>query len=248
MREVIDSTTDEGNLQLAQYVAKRKTVIALFKKYLTWVESNKEYTEEKSLHNLLFVMGGNNSTVSYDKHNLWLLDDRLAFFGYIASDKAIRLHAPMQGQTECAKETDIAVYDVPFFYGEKDDYGVINAVLIFELKRPDRTITYEEFGKQMREQIGGIRSGRIKNDEGMNIRTNESVPIYFYYVCDENAYASLSDSAKLEGFVETPFHSLYRTVNNTTQEILTYGSMLVNANRRNQIFFKKLGIDRVLNK
>ena len=248
LREVIDSTTDEGNLQLAQYVAKRKTVIALFKKYLTWVESNKEYTEEKSLHNLLFVMGGNNSTVSYDKHNLWLLDDRLAFFGYIASDKAIRLHAPMQGQTECAKETDIAVYDVPFFYGEKDDYGVINAVLIFELKRPDRTITYEEFGKQMREQIGGIRSGRIKNDEGMNIRTNESVPIYFYYVCDENAYASLSDSAKLEGFVETPFHSLYRTVNNTTQEILTYGSMLVNANRRNQIFFKKLGIDRVLNK
>lgn len=246
LKEVIDSTTDEGNLQLAQYVAKRKTVIALFQKYLAWVESTKEYTEEKSLHNLLFVMGGTNSSVSYDKHNLWLLDDRLAFFGYIASDKAIRLHAPMHGQTDCAKETDIAIYDVPFFYGDIDDYGLINSVLIFELKRPDRIVTYEEFSKQMREQISGIRSGRIKDDKGVNIRTNENVPIYFYYVCDENAYGTLTESAIQEGFVKTPFHSLYRTVNNTTQEILTYGSMLVNANRRNQIFFKKLGIDKVL--
>ncbi len=248
LKEVVDATTEEGNLQLAQYVAKRKTVIALFEKYLAWVEATKEYEEEKSLHNLLFVMGGTNSDVSYDKHNLWLLDDRLAFFGYIASDKAIRLHAPMEGQTDCAKETDIVVYDVPFVYGEKDDYGVINAVLIFELKRPDRSITYEEFGKQMREQIAGIRSGRLKNDDGVNIRTNENVPIYFYYVCDENAYGALAGSAKLEGFVETPFQSLYRTVNNTTQEILTYGSMLVNAKRRNNIFFKKLGIDRVFSK
>ncbi len=248
LKEVVDATTDEGNLQLAQYVAKRKTVIALFEKYLAWVESTKDYTEEKSLHNLLFVMGGTNSTIAYDKHNLWLLDDRLAFFGYIASDKAIRLHAPIEGQTESAKETDIVVYDVPFVYGEKDEYGLINAVLIFELKRPDRTITYEDFGKQMREQISGIRSGRLKNDDGVNIRTNESIPIYFYYVCDENAYSSLANSAKFEGFVETPFHSLYRAVNNTTQEILTYGSMLANAKRRNLILFKKLGIDRVLNK
>ena len=247
LEDVINTTTTEGNIQLAQYVSKRKTVIALFEKYLQWIEASNEYTEEKSLHNLLFVMGGTNSSVEYDKHNLWLLDDRLAFFGYISSDRAIRLHAPIEGQTTCGKETDIIVYDVPFVYGEKDDYGVINSVLIFELKRPDRIITYEEFGKQMREQIGGIRSGKLKSDNGQNIRTNETVPIYFYYVCDDNAYGALEGNAKLEGFVETPFKSLFRTVNNTTQEILTYNSMLVNAKRRNLVFFKKLGIDRVLN-
>lgn len=248
LKEVVDATTDEGNLQLAQYVAKRKTVIALFEKYLAWLELTKQYTEEKSLHNLLFVMGGSNSNVSYEKHNLWLLDDRLTFFGYITSDKAIRLHAPMEGQTTCGKETDIAIYDVPFVYGEKDDYGTINAVLIFELKRPDRIVSYDEFGKQMREQTNGIRSGKMKNEQGHNIRTNENVPIYFYYVCDENAYGAIKNDAKMEGFAETPFHSLYRTVNNTTQEILTYGSMLANARRRNYVFFKKLGIEGLLNK
>lgn len=241
LKQVIDSTTDEGNLQLAQYVAKRKTVIALFKKYLAWAENN-GYTEEKSLHNLLFVMGGTNSSVAYDKHNLWLLDDRLTFFGYIASDKAIRIHAPMENQTNCAKETDIVVYDVPFVYGEKDKYGTINAVLIFELKRPDRVVSYNDFGTQMREQTIGIRSGKLKNDIGQNIRTNENIPIYFYYVIDENAYGTIRNDAKMEGFAETPFHSLFRTVNNTTQEIMTYGTMLNNANRRNYIFFKKLGI------
>ena len=245
LREVINATTDEGNLQLAQYVAKRKTVIALFEKYLAWMEATKDYTEEKTLHNLLFTMGGSNATIPYDKHNLWLLDDRLTFFGYITSDKAIRLHAPLEGQTECLKETDIAVYDVPFIYGEKGDYGVINAVLIFELKRPGRQLTYDEFSKQMREQTLGIRSGKIINEEGKSIRTTQTVPLHFYYVIDEKAYGAIKDDAEMEGFAETPFHSLFRTVNNTTQEILTYDSMLINAKRRNQIFFKKLGIDRV---
>jgi len=246
LKEVVDATTDEGNLQLAQYVAKRKTVIALFEKYLAWMETTKDYTEEKTLHNLLFTMGGSNSTVPYDKHNLWLLDDRLTFFGYITSDKAIRLHAPIEGQTDCGKETDIAVYDVPFIYGEKDDYGEINAVLIFELKRPGRQLTYEEFSKQMREQTLGIRSGKKVNEAGKIIRTNKTVPLHFYYVVDENAYEAILEDAKMENFGETPFHSLYRTVNNTTQEILTYDSMLINAKRRNQIFFTKLGIQSVL--
>lgn len=243
LKEVVDASTNEGNLQLAQYVAKRKTVIKLFEKYLEWVEEN-HYTEEKSLHNLLFTMGGTNSTIPYDNHNLWLLDDRLTFFGYIASDKAIRLHAPMENQTDCEKETDIAIYDVPFVYGEKDDYGQINAVLIFELKRPDRTVSYNDFGTQMREQTLGIRKGTLKNDAGQNIRTNENVPIYFYYVIDENAYGTIINDAKMEGFAETPFNSLFRTVNNTTQEILTYSSMLTNAKRRNYVFFKKLGIEK----
>ena len=244
-KEVVDATTDEGNIQLAQYVSKRMTVIKLFEKYMRWVEEN-HYTEEKSLHNLLFTMGGTNSTIAYDKHNLWLLDDRLTFFGYITSDQAIRLHAPIGGTTDSGKETDIVVYDVPFVYGEKDNYGTINAVLIFELKRPGRSLNYDEFGKQMREQMGGIMAGKMKDEKGQIIGTNESVPMYFYYVCDENAFAAIKEDAKLEGFAETPFHTLFRTVNNATQEILTYNSMLANAKRRNFIFFKKLGIENML--
>lgn len=36
-------------------------------------------------------------------------------------------------------------------------------VVIFELERPNRVVTYEEFSKQMREQIKGVKGGRLTN-------------------------------------------------------------------------------------
>lgn len=44
---------------------------------------------EKELHNLIFPMGGDSSTTDYSEHNLWLLDERLVFSEYIASDRKI---------------------------------------------------------------------------------------------------------------------------------------------------------------
>ena len=188
-------------------------------------------------------MGGNQDTIAYDKHNLWLLDDRLTFHRYIYSDKQIKSHKPVEETSSCKKETDIAIYDKPFFYGEKNDYEEINSVVIFELKRPDRVITYEEFSKQMREQISGIQESRLIDDNKKHIQTSEKTPISFYYVCDVNAYAVLKKSAKQEGFKETPYKSLIRLIDNTHQEIITYQTLIVNAKRRNSIFFKKLGIE-----
>lgn len=240
--EVIKNTTEEGTSRLAQYVAHRKTIIELLGRYLEWSDENNNYEEESVLHNLIYTMGGTDKTIPYDKHNLWLLDDRLTFHRYIYSDKQVRLHTPADG-SECIKETDIAIYDVPFTYGEKSEYDEVNSVVIFELKRPNRVVTYEEFSKQMREQIKGVKGGRLTDYNKKHIVTNKSTPVYFYYVCDVNAYAILKESAIMEGFKETPYRSLLRmTDENVVQEILTYQVLLINARRRNAIFFKRLGI------
>ena len=122
MKEVVDITTSEGNSRLAQYVAHRKTIISLLEKYLEWSDDNNNYEEEATLHNLIYPMGGNQDTISYDKHNLWLLDDRLTFHRYIYSDKQIKSHKPVEDSSNCKKETDLAIYDKSFFYGEKNDY------------------------------------------------------------------------------------------------------------------------------
>lgn len=189
-------------------------------------------------------MGGNQETIAYDKHNLWLLDDRLTFHRYIYSDKQIKSHEPIEGTSSCKKETDIAIYDKSFYYGEKNDYEEINSVVIFEFKRPDRVVTYEEFSKQMREQIMGIRESKLTDDNQKHVQTSVKTPIFFYYVCDVNAYAILKQSAEMEGFNETPYKSLIRLSNtNVYQEIITYQTLIVNAKRRNKIFFKKLGIE-----
>lgn len=244
LMELVSLTTEESNSRLAQYVAHRKTIIALLEKYLEWSECHNNYEEEAMLHNLIYTMGGNQDTIVYDKHNLWLLDDRLTFHRYIYSDKQIKSHEPVKNVSASHKETDLAIYDVPFIYGEKNDYGEINSVVIFEFKRPDRVVTYEEFSKQMREQILGIRGGKLKDNQQKHIQSPSNAPVFFYYVCDSNAYSKLKESAMLEGFRETPYYSLIRFAdNNVYQEVFTYQTLVVNAKRRNKIFFKKLGIE-----
>ncbi|WP_300829887.1 hypothetical protein [uncultured Akkermansia sp.] len=244
LKEVVDITTSESSSRLAQYVAHRKIIILLLEKYLEWSDNNNDYEEEATLHNLIYTMGGNQDTIAYDKHNLWLLDDRLTFHRYIYSDKQIKSHKPVERTSSCKRETDIAIYDKLFYYGEKNDYEEINSVVIFEFKRPNRVITYEEFSKQMREQILGIRESKLTDDNQRHIQTSTKTPIFFYYVCDVNAYAILKQSAEMEGFNETPYKSLIRLSNtNVYQEIITYQTLIVNAKRRNKIFFKKLGIE-----
>ncbi|WP_147329258.1 hypothetical protein [Prevotella disiens] len=116
----------------------------------------------------------------------------------------------------------------------------------------------------MREQIIGIKGGKLSDykrkyvptsdnvpiffyyicDTNAYVPTSDNVPIFFYYICDTNAYEKLKESATMEGFSETPYKSLIRLTNkNVHQEIFTYQTLIINAKRRNKIFFKKLGIE-----
>ena len=242
LKEVVDNATQEGYSRLAQYIAHRKTVITLLDKYLNWCEEHNNYEEESVLHNLIYTMGGDQDTIPYDKHNLWLLDDRLTFHRYIYSDKQIKDHIPAKESTS-RKETDLAIYDIPYYYGEKNEYSEINSIVIFEFKRPNRSITYEEFSKQMGDQILGVLEGKLKDYGNANVLLKQNTPIFYYYVVDANAYATLRSRADLAGFKETPYNSMMRMTNNVYIEIIPYQTILTNARRRNKIFFKKLGIE-----
>ena len=242
LKEYVALSTEYGRNELAKYVAHRKTIIDLLDKYLQWCDNENNYEQEQALHNIIYTMGGSSETIEYDKNNHWLLDDRLVFHRYIYSDKQIRLHAPVEGIATSQKETDIAIYDTSYVYGEKDDYQLVNSVVIFELKRLNRKITYEEFSKQMLDQICGIEEGKTTDYNGKHIALRDHTPITFYYVCDVNAFEELKNRALKDGYNLTPYNSLFRLVNNCHQEILTYQTLLINARRRNMIFFKKLGL------
>lgn len=243
LKAYVTFATQENSSSLAKYVAHRRTIIDLLSRYLEWSYNEKNYNEESTLHNLFFTMGQSNANTSYDSHNLWLLDDRLAFYRFIYSDKQIRLHEPNIGKTECQKETDIAIYDIPYGYDEEDEFGKIQSIVIFELKRPNRQLTVDEYKRQMKEQVMGIRNGRKKKDNGSNILMNDNTPIYFYYVIDANAYQNLKkEFIDYEHFKETPYNSLVHLNDTLYEEIFTYQTILINSKRRNKIFFDKLGI------
>ena len=244
MNSALEISAGEGESKLGQYVAHRKVIIDLLQKYLEWNEENDNYEQEEVLHNLIYTMGGDHTTINYDFHNLWLLDDRLTFHKYIYSDRQIKSHTPVEGVSDCRKETDIAIYDTAYHYAEKDSYEEVKSVVIFELKRPNRNVTYFDFFKQMNEQIKGIESGSVKDNKGRNVRLPDNTPITFYFVCDTNAFNQIKTDATDEGYILTPYGSLMRVVGVKHVEILTYQTILVNARRRNKIFFDKLGISR----
>ena len=95
----------------------------------------------------------------------------------------------------------------------------------------------------MADQILGVQQGALKDFKKANVLVKPNTPIFYYYVVDANAYTSLKPRAGLAGFSETPYNSMMRMANNVYIEIIPYQTILTNAQRRNKIFFKKLGIE-----
>jgi hypothetical protein len=83
--------TDEKRGELAEYVTRRKAVIDLFEKFLEYKDDEKQnHQREDAIHRLICPMRVDSTTLEISDHNLWLLDDRLAFYHFFASDKEIR--------------------------------------------------------------------------------------------------------------------------------------------------------------
>ena len=242
--EIIPLLTKENNSKLAQYVSHRKVIVDLLDKYLEYINTEESdgvvYEEESTLHNLFFTMGATEKTLSFESHNLWLIDERLSFHSFIRSDIAHNKHEIIESDSK--KEPDLTIYDVNYKYGESNEYGELLSVVFVEFKRPNRTVSFLEYSEQMMNQVKGLRKG-AKNNKGKHISISDTTPIYYYYICDINAFNKLKEDAiAFHEFKLSPYKSLIKMNGQIIQEIMTYDSIATNARRKNMAFFKKLGI------
>lgn len=236
--ELIKAITDIGKSDLAHYVCNRKVVLDFFRKLL---DRNDDGTAkyEKEVHNVIFPMGKDSTEIDYEEHNLWILDERLVFSQYIASDKKI-------AKQTSPTEPDLVIFDQKksFRAGENE---FSNPLTIFEFKRPKRENYTQDDDPVL--QLGGyldeIKAGKYETPKGAEkIKVNENTPVYGYVVCDITdkikAFAKqnqLTMSADQEGYFG--FHIGYKMY----IEILSFKKLLKDAELRNRIFFKKLGLE-----
>jgi hypothetical protein len=124
---------DEKRGALAEYVTRRKAVLDLFEKLLEYDDPGDEtYSKEDAIHQLFCPMRIDSSGLSIDDHNLWLLDDRLAFFNFFASDEKLSKYTT-SGSDE---RPDLAFfYDSCVAWRERED---TDTVVVVEFKRPMR--------------------------------------------------------------------------------------------------------------
>ena len=73
---------------LAEYVLRRKGVLDLFDSLQEYKDAEGEKRHrEAALHSLICPMGVDSVSMEFEQHNLWMVDDRLAFFAYFNSDQ-----------------------------------------------------------------------------------------------------------------------------------------------------------------
>lgn len=239
IESALEQISEIGKSDLAHYVYSRKIVLQTLEELLKRRSDGKGELE-KEVHQLIFPMNADTEEVNYKDHNLWLLDERLVFSEYVASDRKLSTKQNSLG------EPDLVVFDKKRSF-RRGDNEYSNPLTIFEFKRPKRDdySAKDDPIKQIGRYLDEIREGKYDMPEGLeSIKVNDSTPVYAIIVADltkgirEFARdAQLTISPDNEGFFG--FHAGYKMY----VEIMSFSKLLKDANLRNRIFFNKLQIE-----
>ncbi|PWB21306.1 ATP-binding protein [Comamonas sp. JNW] len=235
--KVSDSSKDE----LVHYVALRKQVLKLFERSLELTIEGK-YPSEEAVHKVIFPVKTDDDSVAYKSHNLWILDERLTFSSYLASE------LPLNGGN--TQRPDIVAYGRPVAFRAENEAS--NPVTIFEFKKPGRddfcnVSAAEDPIEQIVRYVNAIRRGDYKTPSGRDISVAQGTPYYGYVVCDFTSKVKtwLHEVKNFKPMPDGQGFFGWRENINLYIEVISWDKLLKDANMRNRVFFHQLGIEGV---
>lgn len=241
----ITEFNEVGMSDLARYVIHRKAVIELLEKLLEKTEENKFYDED-FLHSIFWPIRTSTDEVPHDKQNLWLLDERLTYHSFLASDK--RFEQIRQVDSTSQDRTDLLIYNDALAFAE-DRLAPYQSFTIVEFKKPQRD-NYQDYDPkknpldQVEKYIKEILAGKVTSRTGRLITVDPKMPFYVYIICDITQ--TLIDILHSREFDKTPdgqgYFKFYSKYFNAYIEVLPFEKVLSDAKKRNRILFEKLGI------
>jgi uncharacterized protein YihD (DUF1040 family) len=223
------------NSKLSEYVIHRKLVLDLFAKFL------KEKAPEKAVHNLIFPLQTLSDELGFEDHNLWMIDEKLSYHKYLASDKKFKKVKGMKSDSN--ERPDLLIFNKPFAFA--NDEKPYESIVIVEFKRPmrddysDKENPITQVNRYAREVINGIAKDKDKRE--FDLRQN--TPIYAYIVCDLTK--KLKANATDAGYKLLPSGDGYFFFNdnyNMYVEIMSFDKILKDSNERNRVLFEKLNL------
>lgn len=236
-----EKLSDMGKSNLAEYVMHRKAILdilALNLKYKN--EKQKRYAYEKNIHQLIFPMTKTSDDIDYLQHNLWIIDEKLAYHHYLASDT--KLKSMNEIQNKSGKEPDILIFDSPFAFTDEEEQPYRN-ITVIEFKRPgrDHYTDNENPIKQVKEYMDDILEGKIKSKDGEFLSNTENIRFFCYILCDIDA--STKKYARMDDLKTTPDNmGYYKYIDSYKAylEIIPYNKLIQDSQKRNKILFEKL--------
>jgi hypothetical protein len=231
-----------GKANLAKYVVHRRRVLDLFRKALKLAPDGK-YNLEQAVHQLIFPLRKTSDEVPYEQLNLWMIDERLAYHYYLASDKELSGVEVIENDSD--QRPDIIIFNAPFAFSDHD--GPFSSIVVVEFKRPARDDYTDEKNpiKQVFDYIRRVREGKAKDRAGRPMNVPEHVPFYCYVVCDLTP--KIIESAENYSLTKTPDGEGYFGFNMNLRayvEVLAFTKVVNDAEKRNRVLFDKLNMVR----
>lgn len=238
--EFIEKYDDVGKAKLAEYVAHRRVVLEFLDQALQRGDDGK-YANEDAIHDLVCPRRTTSDDTDYESLNLWVVDERLSYHFYLASDMAVK--KVKSGKFNGIERPDVAIFNRPIAFAEGET--PYETVIILEFKRPardDYTDDENPMG-QVLKYIEKFREGKAKDIKGRVIPENVNRRFYCYIICDMTP--NLRKLAKRSNFNETPDAQgffLYHSEYSAYIEIVGFDKLLKDAKQRNKAFFDRLSI------
>jgi hypothetical protein len=244
VEKITKALNDEKKSSLAEYVVRRKAILELLDSSLAFEdpEKRKHYREEV-IHELIVPLRTNSEDLDYNQHNLWILDDRLAFYTFFRSDKPFRTFTGGAS----GKEPDLAIIfeQSLAIRPERQDEPVV----IVEFKRPGRN-DYDGNSNpvtQVLEYVDLFRAGKAVQDKnGKQVKAiNEATRFVCFVIADftDSLLRVLRYSPANHRTADGQGFFGVSTEHNASIEVLPYEKILHDARVRNEAFFKHLGLD-----
>lgn len=243
-QEYVAGLQSESISSLAEYVMKRKMILEVFEEALKFTDVEAKRSDyEDVVHDIVCPLKSTSDELDYEDHNLWIVDDRLAFFSYFNSDK--KMKAQIADPAKPLDRPDISVFDVSLGFQNTD---LSQPITIIEFKRPKRDdYTLEKNPiTQVRRYVEDMRkSGEAIKYDGTPLRQiADTTPFVCHIIADVTP--TLRTVMKALG----PFHqkvgsgTWYRWDDafNIFMEISSFKDVLDSAKTRNKAFFEKIGL------
>lgn len=234
---------ESGISKLARYVVHRRATLAFLDERLK-LKADGKYALEDAIHEIIFPLKATSDDVRVENMNLWILDEKLAYHYYLASDKPLEQVDVVE--VDSKDRPDILIFNRPIAFA--DSGPPFSAIVIVEFKRPARDDYTEKEKKnpitQVYDYIDLLKEGKALDKRGRPISIPSHLPIYAYIVCDLTP--SLHKQARDYQLTKTPDsqgYFGYHRDHGAYIEVMSFDKLIADAQRRNKILFDKLGME-----
>lgn len=188
VRAAADDVKAEEQRQLTEYVLRRKLVLDVMELLISRVRERTgqdDFHLEETLHQFICPMrvrGDDPKRIETSDHDLWVVDERLTFATYFASDVPI---SQLVGEAQSTERPDVVIWDKIHGLGVEGE-DPLKRVLLIEFKKPGREDYSERYSplNQVSRYLNQLEKGEIEGLNRQRVRVAPDCVFYCYVIAD----------------------------------------------------------------